>query len=236
MIDFQNVRNDLKSIANLERVNILQGFFKTKKGEYGEGDIFLGIYVPGIRKIAKKYSKLYIEDIEELFYSKIHEERLCALLILVDQFEMGSEEEKKKIFNFYIKNVRQANNWDLVDLSAPKIVGAYLLNKPKGVLYKFAKSKNLWEKRVSIISTFAFIKTSDLKHTFKISKILLKDEHDLIQKAVGWMLRESGKRKISFLEDFLVKNYKNMSRTTLRYAIEKFPEKKRQKWLKKPLL
>lgn len=233
MIDFQNVRNDLKSIANLERVNILQSFFKTQKGEYGEGDIFIGIYVPGIRKIAKKYSKLYIEDIKELLYSKIHEERLCALFILVDQFEIGSEEEKKKIFNFYIKNVRQANNWDLVDLSAPKIVGAYLLNKPKSILYRFVHSKNLWERRVSVISTFTFIKVGDLKDVFKISKILLKDEHDLIKKAVGWMLREAGKRKISKLEDFLIKNYKNISRTTLRYAIEKFPEQKRQIWLKK---
>ena len=233
MIDFQNVKKDLMNVAEFERIEILKWFFKTGKGDYGEGDVFIGVVVPNIRKIAKKYSSLYFEDIKELLYSKIHEERLCALLILVDQFEKGNEEDKKKIFNLYIKNVRQANNWDLVDLSAPKIVGSYLLNKPKDILYKFAESRNLWERRVSIISTFAFIKVGDFKDALKISKILLKDKHDLIQKAVGWMLREAGKRDFSILEDFLVRNHKNMSRTTLRYAIEKFPEKKRQYWLKK---
>lgn len=233
MIDFQNVKKDLMSIADFSRVDILQRFFKTKKGEYGEGDIFLGIFVPNIRKIAKKYSNLYIEDINELLYSKIHEERLCALLILVNQFEEGDDKKREKVFKFYIKNVRQANNWDLVDLSAPKIVGMYLLNKSKKLLYKFAKSKNLWEKRVSIISTFAFIKGREFKDALKISQILLKDKHDLIQKAVGWMLREVGKRDTLVLENFLIKNHKNISRTTLRYAIEKFPESKRQFWLKK---
>jgi 3-methyladenine DNA glycosylase AlkD len=233
MIDFRDVKKDLMNVAEFERVEVLKWFFKTGKGDYGEGDVFIGIVVPNIRKIAKKYSNLYFEDIKELLYSKIHEERLCTLLILVEQFEKGNEEDKKKIFNFYIKNVRQANNWDLVDLSAPKIVGEYLQTKPKDILYKFAESKNLWERRVSIISTFAFIKKMSFKDTLKISKILLKDEHDLIRKAVGWMLREMGKRKMSVLEDFLVRNHKNMSRTTLRYAIEKFPEEKRQFWLKK---
>ncbi|MFA6430227.1 MAG: DNA alkylation repair protein [Candidatus Paceibacterota bacterium] len=233
MIDFQNVKKDLINISDFSRVDILQRFFKTKKGEYGEGDIFLGIFVPNIRKISKKYGDLYIEDIKELLYSKIHEERLCALLILVNQFEEGNEEKKKKIFDFYIRNVRQVNNWDLVDLSAPKIVGTYLLNKPKKVLYKFSESKNLWERRVSIISTFAFIKEGNFIDTLRISKVLLKDEHDLIQKAVGWMLREVGKREEPILEGFLIKNHKNTSRTTLRYAIEKFPESKRQFWLRK---
>jgi 3-methyladenine DNA glycosylase AlkD len=233
MIDFRDVKRDLMNVAEFERIEILKWFFKTGKGDYGEGDVFIGIVVPNIRKIARKYSNLYFEDIKELLYSKIHEERLCALLILVAQFESGEEEEKKKIFNFYIKNVRQANNWDLVDLSAPKIIGEYLQTKPKDILYKFAESKNLWERRVSIISTFAFIKKMSFKDTLKISKILLKDEHDLIRKAVGWMLREVGKRNFSILEDFLIKNHKNMSRTTLRYAIEKFPEKKRQFWLKR---
>lgn len=236
MTDFNDVKRDLMSVANLERSEILQRFFKTKKGEYGEGDIFVGIYVPNIREIARKYNKLYIEDIEELLYSKIHEERLCALLILVNQFEKGNDKDKKKIFNFYLKNTKQINNWDLVDLSAPKIVGEYLLNSTKDVLYKFAESDNLWKKRISIISTFAFIKRGDLDDTFRISKILLKDKNDLIQKAVGWMLREAGKRKLGVLEDFLSKNHKNISRTTLRYAIEKFSESKRQFWLKKPVL
>jgi 3-methyladenine DNA glycosylase AlkD len=233
MIDFNDVKKDILNIADSGRIEILQRFFKTKAGEYGHGDIFVGAYVPNIRRIAKKYSKLYVEDINELLYSKIHEERLCALLILVEQFEKGSEVEKKKVLNFYIKNVRQANNWDLVDLSAPKIVGEYLQDKAKDILYKFSESKNLWEKRVSIISTFSFIKSGSFEDCLKISKILLEDKHDLIQKAVGWMLREVGKRKAAVLEDFLTKNHRKMSRTTLRYAIEKFPEEKRQFWLKK---
>lgn len=232
MIDFRDVKRDLMNVAEFERIEILKWFFKTGKGDYGEGDVFIGIVVPNIRKIAKKYSDLYFEDIKELLYSEIHEERLCALLILVVQFENGDEEEKKKIFNFYIKNIRQVNNWDLVDLSAPKIIGEYLQTKPKDILYKFAESKNLWERRVSIISTFAFIKKMYFKDILKISKVLLKDEHDLIRKAVGWMLREVGKRDLSILETFLTKNYRNMSRTTLRYAIEKFPEPRRQFWLR----
>jgi 3-methyladenine DNA glycosylase AlkD len=233
MIDFKDVKRDLMNVAEFERIEILKWFFKTEKGDYGEGDVFIGVVVPNIRKIANKYNNLYYEDIEELLYSKIHEERLCALLILVAQFEKGDGVKKAKTFNFYIKNIFQINNWDLVDLSAPKIVGAYLLNRPKKILYKFAESKNLWKKRVSIISTFAFIKEGKFKDALKISKILLKDEHDLIKKAVGWMLREVGKRDASILEDFLIKNHKNMSRTTLRYAIEKFSEPRRQYWLKR---
>jgi 3-methyladenine DNA glycosylase AlkD len=241
----ENVKKDLRNLADFEKANILQRFFKTKKGEYGEGDIFLGIIVPNTRKVAKRYINLELYEIKELLYSKIHEERLCALLILVQKFECLNnrkdpnkfsserklERARKNIFEFYIKNAKQANNWDLVDLSAPKIIGQYLLNKPRDILYKFAESKNLWEKRISIISTFTFIKNNQFEDTFKIAEILMNDRHDLIHKAVGWMLREVGKRSLKDEEKFLKKYSKKMPRTMLRYAIEKFPEGKRLKYL-----
>jgi 3-methyladenine DNA glycosylase AlkD len=228
-----SIKKELRLYADFEKANLLQRFFKTRKGDYGEGDIFLGIMVPNTRKVAKRNSDISLAEIKKLLYSKIHEERLCALLILVDKFEKAEEPKKKVIFNFYIKNAKQVNNWDLVDLSAPRIVGRYLLNKPKKILYNFTKSKNLWEKRISIISTLAFIKMGELKDTFEIAKILINDEHDLIHKAVGWMLREAGKVKVGELEKFLNKYNQKIPRTMLRYAIEKFPENKRQKYLKK---
>jgi len=250
-----DLKKELSFYANFEKANVLQRFFKTGKGQYGEGDIFLGIIVPNTRKIAKKYIKLSLSEIKKILYSRIHEERLCALLLLVEKFKKAGEDpsqiksqfdgaRKKEIFDFYIKNAKQANNWDLVDLSAPKIVGEYLLNKPKNpsqiktqfdgtsILYKLAVSKNLWEKRISIISTFTFIKNKKYKDTFKIAEILMKDKHDLIHKAVGWMLREAGKQSLKDEEVFLKKHYRNMPRTMLRYAIEKFPEQKRMKYLK----
>ncbi|MFA5934326.1 MAG: DNA alkylation repair protein [Candidatus Paceibacterota bacterium] len=165
-------------------------------------------------------------------YSKIHEERICALFILVDKFEKANGLEKAKVFEFYIKNAKQANNWDLVDLSAPRIVGEYLIDKPKYLLYKFAVSKNLWEKRISIISTYTFIKNGEYKDVFKIAEILMGDKHDLIHKAVGWMLREVGKRSLKDEEFFLNKYYRKIPRTMLRYAIEKFPERERLAYLK----
>ena len=231
MIAF-DVKKDLRNLADFEKANILQRFFKTQKGEYGEGDIFLGIVVPNIRKVAKNYKDLKFSEVKKLLYSKIHEERLCALLILVDKFENGNDLEKIKIFDFYIKNARQANNWDLVDLSSPRIIGKYLVDKPKDILYKFAVSKNLWEKRISIISTYTFIKKGKCEDTFKIAEILMEDKHDLIHKAVGWMLREVGKISLKDEEKFLKKYYKKMPRTMLRYAIEKFPEEKRIIYLK----
>lgn len=232
-MNIENLRKDLAGLADFEKVNLLQRFFKTGKGEYGEGDIFLGIIVPNIRKVAKRYSSLELKDVKDLLYSKIHEERLCALFILVEKFSNANEQEKKAIFDFYIKNAKQINNWDLVDLSAPKISGSYLLNKPKNILYKLAKSKNLWEKRISILSTLTFIKSGDYDDTFKIAEILMSDKHDLIHKAVGWMLREVGKKSMNDEIRFLNKYYKKIPRTMLRYAIEKFPEEKRQYYLKK---
>jgi 3-methyladenine DNA glycosylase AlkD len=233
MIKVEDLKKELRTLADFEKANILQRFFKTKKGEYGEGDIFLGIIVPDIRKVAKRYTGLKLSEVKEILYSKIHEERLCALLILVDKFEKGNDLEKGKVFKFYIKNSKQANNWDLVDLSAPKIVGEYLLDKSKYTLYKFAVSKNLWQKRISIISTFTFIKSHKYNDTFKIAEILMNDNHDLIHKAVGWMLREVGKRSLKDEEKFLKKYRGKMPRTMLRYAIEKFPEGKRLEYLKK---
>jgi len=233
MMQIKNVKDDLRNLANLEKANILQRFFKTGKGDYGEGDVFLGVMVPNTRKIAKKYTELNLNDIRILLYSKIHEERLCALLILVEQFRKTDELNKTKIFNFYIKNAKQINNWDLVDLSAPKIVGVYLLNTPRGILYKLAKSKNLWEKRISILSTFTFIKAGDYIDSLNIAEILMNDKHNLIHKAVGWMLREIGKKSLKDEMQFLNKHYKKMPRTMLRYAIERFPEVKRRFYLKK---
>jgi len=230
----KDLKNELRNLADFEKANILQRFFKTGKGDYGEGDIFLGIIVPNTRKVAKKFIDLPLSEIKIILYSKVHEERLCALLLLVEKFSKADEKEKKEVFNFYIKNSKQANNWDLVDLSAPRIVGRYLLDKKdRKILYKFAKSKNLWKKRISILSTYTFIKKGQYKDTFKIAEILMNDKHDLIHKAVGWMLREVGKMSLKDEEIFLKKYYKKMPRTMLRYAIEKFPEDKRVKYLEK---
>ena len=228
----EDLKKQLGLYADFEKANILQRFFKTGKGQYGEGDIFLGIIVPNTRIVAKKFTDLPLTEIKKILYSRVHEERLCALLILVEKFAVANLEDRKKIFDFYIKNAKQANNWDLVDLSAPKIVGEYLLNKNKVILYNFAKSKNLWEKRISILSTLTFIKYQKYKDSFKIAEILMNDKHDLIHKAVGWMLREVGKRDLIQEEKFLQKYGKTMPRTMLRYATEKFPEEKRIKYLK----
>ena len=231
-MSLENLKKELSDLADFEKANLLQGFFKTGEGQYGEGDIFLGIIVPNTRKVAKKYVGLELSEIKKILYSKIHEERLCALLILVEKFTKADESNKKLLYEFYIKNAKQVNNWDLVDLSAPKIVGAYLLSKDKKILYRLASSKNLWEKRISIISTMTFIRNNQYKDTLKLAGILMKDKHDLIHKAVGWMLREVGKKSLKDEEVFLKKHYKKMPRTMLRYAIEIFPEEKRMKYLK----
>lgn len=231
------IRKEIKQKANLKKAKLLQGFFKTGKGEYGEGDIFLGLIVPEQRKLAKKYPDLNLNEIQELLNSKIHEERLISLFILIDKYKKAkknnNEQLKKEIFNFYLENSNKINNWDLVDLSAPNIVGDFLLDKlnERRVLYELVKSENIWDRRISILSTFTFIKEKDFKDSLNLAEILLNDKHDLIHKSVGWMLREIGKRDISILEAFLDKNYKNMPRTMLRYSIEKFPEDKRKEYL-----
>jgi 3-methyladenine DNA glycosylase AlkD len=219
---------NLEKLANPEKAKVLAGFFKTGKGEYGEGDVFLGIRVGDIRKEAKRNKTMELNEVKELLKSKIHEHRLAALLILVEKYQKSDEKGKKRIYDFYWKNSKKVNNWDLVDLSADKIVGDYLFDKDKKLLYKLARSKNLWERRIAIIATFHFIKNGKFDDTLRISEILLNDKHDLIHKAVGWMLREVGKRDQKVEEKFLKKHYKKMPRTMLRYAIERFDEKKRK--------
>ena len=226
------LKKELLQAGNKEKAKLLSRFFRTGKGQYGEGDVFLGITVPEQRKIAGKYN-LSLKEIQELLSSKIHEYRLTALLILTSKYKKSDDAEKKDIFDFYIKNTKNINNWDLVDLSAPNIAGNYLLEKDKSPLYNLAKSENLWEKRISIISAFSFIRKNSFEDALKISGILLSDNHDLIHKAVGWMLREIGKRNMRTEERFLKKHYKIMPRTTLRYAIEKFDNRKREFYLKK---
>lgn len=225
------LKKELEALADKNRAINYQRFFKTGKGEYAEGDVFLGITVPLQRKIAKKYLNLSIPKIQELIKSKIHEYRLIALVILMNKYKNANEQEKENIFSFYLKNTRYINNWDLVDISAPNIFGEFLFDKDKKILYELANSKNLWEKRIAIVSTFYFIKKQEFQETLALSEILLNDSHDLIHKAVGWMLREVGKKDQEELERFLKFHHKKMPRTMLRYAIEKFPEDKRKKYL-----
>jgi len=227
----KELQDKIKLLASPEAAKTMQWFFKTGKGQYGEGDVFVGLRVPTQRKLAGEFRDLTFNDLKALIDSPIHEERLIALLILVDKYEKGSDSQKEEIFNFYIKNRKQVNNWDLVDLSAPKIAGRHLLKKDKSLLFKFALSKNIWERRIAILSTYEFIRNGDYVPTIRIAEILLHDDHDLIHKAVGWMLREIGKRNLKTEENFLRIHYKVMPRTMLRYAIEKFPETKRKKYL-----
>lgn len=222
------LKDTLQKLANPKQAKVLSRFFKTVKGEYGEGDQFLGIKVPVSRKIAKQFKDLSLREVQQLIHSPIHEERLIALFILVQQFRKADETKRKIIYDFYLKNSKRVNNWDLVDLSAEKIIGVFLLDKEKNILFKLARSKNLWERRIAIVSTFNFIKNGYYETTLEITNLLLNDEHDLIQKAVGWMLREIGKRNLMVEENYLKKHYKNMPR----YAIEKFPEERRQAYLK----
>ncbi len=228
----RDIRKKLQQLESEERAKVLQRFFKTGPGEYSEGDVFIGVRVPDLRKLVKEYQDITIKEVMQLLKSSIHEERLFALLILVSKYSKGNETVKKKIYELYLQNTKFINSWDLVDGSAQHIVGAFLMDKSKEPIYRLAKSNSLWERRIAILSTFHFIKHDNYSETLKISKILLTDEQDLIHKAVGWMLREIGKRHISTEEIFLKKYYKRMPRTMLRYAIEKFPESKRKKYLR----
>ena len=225
------LKKEILEKSSKEKSKIYAKFFKTGKGEYGEGDIFLGLTVPEQRILARKYTNLVLDDVKKLLESKYHEHRLMGLFILVYKYERSNEKEKAGIKDFYLENKHRGNNWDLVDCIADKILGKHLIDKDKKVLYELAKSESIWDRRIAIISTFEFIKNGKFEDTLKISKILLKDEHDLIHKAVGWMLREIGKRDLETLEKFLKRHYKKMPRTMLRYAIEKFPEIKRKKYL-----
>lgn len=226
------IKAELKKCANPEKAKILSGFFKTGKGHYGEGDLFLGIPVPEQRKIAKKYSDITLKELHGLLSSPIHEHRLVALLILIIKYRKSDGKGKQEIFGFYLEHTKYINNWDLVDLSAGYILGEYLGDKDRSTLYKLAKSDNLWERRIAVMSTFAFIRNNRFEDTLRISEMLLNDPHDLIHKAVGWMLREIGKRDMKTEEEFLKKHYQKIPRTMLRYAIERFEEGKRISYLK----
>jgi len=234
MNNILDLKNDLRSFQRLEKAKILMRFFKTGKGEYGEGDEFLGLMTDETRSVAKKYFDLPLADISKLLASKLHEERVVAVMILAKRLNKADLSGKKEIYDFYFENISGINNWDLVDSSAPIIVGGYLYlsGETREVLYKLVKSNNLWKKRIAMMATFYFIKERDFSDALKIAEILVNDSHDLIHKAVGWMLREVGNRDIGTEEKFLEKYYKQMPRTMLRYAIEKFPEEKRQKCLK----
>jgi len=227
----KELRKEIKTLSSPEVSKTMQWFFKTGKGEYGEGDVFVGLKVPTQRKLAREFKDLALIELKVLLNSPVHEERLISLFILVDRYGKGNEKEKAEIFSFYLKNRKGVNNWDLVDLSAPKIIGKHLLKRNKSLLFKFALSTNLWERRIAVLSTYEFIRNNDFAVNLQISEMLLQDKHDLIHKAVGWMLREIGKRDLQAEENFLKINYKKMPRTMLRYAIEKFPETKRKQYL-----
>jgi 3-methyladenine DNA glycosylase AlkD len=221
----------LRALGDPRKAEDLQRFFKTGTGEYGEGDVFLGIRVPVLRKLATEYRDLTLGQAKKLLRSAIHEERLLALFILIDIFAKGSDVAKRQIYHLYLEHTQFVNNWDLVDASAEHIVGAYLWDKDKAPLLELAGSSLLWERRIAILSTFHFIKRGEFEATLKIARLLLADSEDLIHKAVGWMLREVGKRNLATEEAFLGKHYRKMPRTMLRYAIERFPEEKRRAYL-----
>jgi 3-methyladenine DNA glycosylase AlkD len=230
------ITKEVRQQANPQKAAVLRRFFKTGKGEYGEGDVFVGLMVPVSRQIVRKFVDAPLTVVAGLLASKIHEERLIALLILVNQFGKSSVVGQKKIFDFYVTSLSRINNWDLVDLSAPKIVGRYLFEqvphaRALTLLKRMARSKNLWERRVAVLATFWYIKEGEFDEPCVIAEMLLKDKHDLIHKAVGWMLREMGKRSQPALEKFLQKHCRVMPRTMLRYAIERFPEPLRKKYL-----
>lgn len=226
------IQKEIRQLANPEKAKILMGFFKTGKGQYGEGDKFLGITVPQTRTLVKKYQQLSLEQTLQLLQSQFHEERLFALLVMVAQFEKGDEKTRKKIFQAYLKNTKWINNWDLVDLTADRIVGAYLAGKPKDLLFKLTSSKILWERRIAMLATFHEIKNGRSEIALAIAEKLLNDKEDLMHKAVGWMLREVGKRCSQKEEEVFLKKYATvMPRTMLRYAIERFEEKKRLGYL-----
>jgi 3-methyladenine DNA glycosylase AlkD len=231
-----DIQKELKSMADPDKAAILQRFFKTGPGQYGENDIFIGVTVPQSRQLAKKFSQLPLGEVRTLLYSRIHEERLVAILILAQRYSSASSsrEEKEQIVKFYLDNIQQVNNWDLVDLSGPNILGAHLVdNRDRVLLYKLAGSDNVWERRIAIVATYHFIRNGDFFDTLKIAEMLLQDRHDLIHKAAGWMLREVGKRNAAAEEEFLKKHYSVMPRTMLRYAIERLPESKRRRYKKK---
>jgi 3-methyladenine DNA glycosylase AlkD len=230
-LSVSQIKKRLRQLANPERAIVSLRYFKTGPGQYGAGDKFLGNTVPDLRKISKEFSELPANDVLELLHSEIHEERVLALLILNLQFQRGTEVERKTIHRLFLNNLEWVNNWDLVDCSAPLLIGEYLLQSESKLLDRLAASTNLWERRMAIVSTLAFIKRNRSDATIRIARVLINDKEDLIHKATGWMLREMGKRNLDVLKQFLDANALKMPRTMLRYAIEKFPEPEREHYL-----
>jgi 3-methyladenine DNA glycosylase AlkD len=231
MTSLSEIKARLHNLGNKETAEVLQRFFKTGAGDYGEGDVFIGIKVPPLRKLSAEFENVRLKTVQALLKSKVHEERTLALMILVRKFAGADEELRKQIYNLYLAHTLFINNWDLVDGSAPYIVGPFLWKRARSPLYVLAKSTSLWERRIAILSTFYFIRQNDFVDALKISELLLADEHDLIHKAVGWMLREIGKRDRAVEESFLKTRCRTMPRTMLRYAIERFPESHRRRYL-----
>lgn len=232
MTRVSDIKKDLRDLASPERAMNSVWFFKTGPGQYGEGDAFIGVTVPQQRKVAAKYKDLSLEDLDKLIASKIHEERLTALIILVNQFKNADEAQRKDIYDFYMSHTKYVNNWDLVDTSAGYIVGGWLEDKDRGVLVKLAQSQDIWERRIAMIATLNYIMKGDPSDALLVAEILVHDNHDLIQKAVGWMLREVGKRcSVTDEEAFLDKYAETMPRTMLRYAIEKFPPDRKRYYM-----
>jgi 3-methyladenine DNA glycosylase AlkD len=229
----KDIQKELESLSTPEKKEFLPYFFKTGKGQYGEGDKFIGVTVPDNRKVAKEYKTLPFSELKKLLNSEYHECRLCALLILVERFKKAGEPERKDIYEFYLSNTHRINNWDLVDLSSEYIVGEYLLDKDRSVLYELADSQLLWDQRIAVLATFPFIKNRDFKDLLSLSEKLLHHKHDLMHKAVGWLLREAGKRDKAVLINFLDRYYKEMPRTMLRYSIEKLSPEERAHYMKK---
>ena len=223
----KTITNKLQALSDAEKREIFPKFFKAGKGEYGEGDRFLGVTVPNIRAIAKLHKDISIEEIRELIQSEWHEVRLCALIIMVEKSKKKDEALRKELFNLYLSQTERINNWDLVDLSCRFIIGEYLLDKSRDILYQLAQSPLLWDNRIAIVSTYAFIRKGQLEDTYALSDLMMQHPHDLMHKAIGWMLREAGKRNPERLYDYVMSHRADMPRTMLRYAIEKFSPKER---------
>jgi len=231
MTNSTTISKELRALASPATAAAQQRYFKTGPGQYGAGDVFLGIKVPPLRAMAKLYRDANLKTISALLQSRYHEERLFALLLLMQHYRRGTDEDRSAAYDLYLGNTHRINNWDLVDVSAPHIVGRHLQDRSRRILHKLSCSSSLWERRIAIISTLDFIRVNDFDDTLRIAATLLQDEHDLMHKAVGWMLREVGKRDPDREEDFLQQHYRNMPRTMLRYAIERFPEAKRKSYL-----
>ncbi len=225
------VQKELRAFASPEVAANLQRFFKTGPGQYGAGDVFLGIKMPQLRGVAKQYRGASLATVTTLLESRYHEERMLALVLLMQFYQVADEAARQDAYDLYLGHTHRINNWDLVDVSAPRIVGRHLEERPRKILYELARSPSLWERRIAILASAWFIRLDDFDDTLKIAKILLCDEHDLMHKAVGWMLREVGKRDLAAEEGFLLKHYRDMPRTMLRYAIERFPEQHRKRYL-----